>query len=81
MIPTKHPDSVDRPWRGVVTADGWKYVVLEHQSWLMFNLNDDPYEQVNLAHNSIFAAERQRLQAFLKSWIEKTEDSFVLPEL
>ncbi len=29
VIPTGHSDSVDRPWRAVVTRDGWKYVVLE----------------------------------------------------
>lgn len=26
VIPTKHRDSVDRPWRGIVCRDGWKYV-------------------------------------------------------
>ncbi len=25
VIPTMHGDSVDRPWRGIVTRDGWKY--------------------------------------------------------
>ena len=24
VIPTKHGDSVDRPWRGIVTRDRWK---------------------------------------------------------
>ncbi|MCZ9344960.1 hypothetical protein NGM37_45160, partial [Streptomyces sp. TRM76130] len=28
-VPTGHPQSVDRAWRGVVTRDGWKYVCLE----------------------------------------------------
>ncbi len=31
------------------------------QPWLVFNLNDDPYEQSNLAHNTKFRAERRRL--------------------
>jgi arylsulfatase A-like enzyme len=61
VVPTRHFDSVDRPWRGVVTRDGWKYVVLEGQPWLLFNLQEDPYEQANLAHNTRFAAERRRL--------------------
>ncbi|MEM9776041.1 MAG: hypothetical protein AAF902_15800 [Chloroflexota bacterium] len=39
-------------------------------------MNEDPYKQGNLQHNSIFAAERQRLQACLKSWIHETGDSF-----
>lgn len=79
--PTRHGDSVDRPWRGVVTRDGWKYVALEGQPWLMFHLNDDPYEQVNLAHNTRFGVERRRLQDRLAAWIADTGDRFGLPEL
>jgi arylsulfatase A-like enzyme len=81
VIPTMHGDSVDRPWRGVVTRDNWKYAVLKGQPWLMFNLNEDPFEQVNLAHNVQFRAKRAELQARLKEWIEKTEDNFELPAL
>ena len=64
VVPTMHGDSVDRPWRRIATRDGWKYVVLEGQPWLMFNRNEDacfrqaktsPYEQVTLAHNTKFA--------------------------
>lgn len=29
VVPTRHYDSVDRPWRGIVTEDRWKYVALE----------------------------------------------------
>ena len=81
VVPTGHGDSVDRAWRGVVTRDRWKYVALEHQPWLLFNLNDDPYEQVNLAHNSRFAAERRRLHTRLQAWIHDTGDQFALPEI
>lgn len=79
VAPTGHGDSTDRPWRGIATRDGWKYVVLEGQPWLLFNLNDDPYEQVNLAHNSRFSAERRRLQDRLTGWIHDTGDEFALP--
>jgi arylsulfatase A-like enzyme len=81
VIPTGHGDSVDRPWRGIVTLDGWKYLVLEGQLWLMFNLNEDPYELVNLAHNTRYRAQRRRLQDRLTAWIEDTGDRFDLPEL
>jgi arylsulfatase A-like enzyme len=77
---TGHSDSVDRPWRGVVTRLGWKYVCLERQPWLMFNLNEDPFEQVNLAHNSRYATERRRLHQRLEAWIQETEDAFPLPD-
>ncbi len=81
VVPTRHGDSVDRPWRGVITRDGWKYVVLEGQPWLMFNLNEDPYEQVNLAHNTRFAKQRRVLHERLARWIEETGDEFALPML
>jgi len=80
-VPTGHGNSIDRPWRAIVTRDGWKYAVLEHQPWLMFDLNEDPFEQVNLAHNRAFARERMRLQNRLAQWIADTGDSFALPEL
>jgi len=81
VIPTGHGDSVDRPWRGVVTLDGWKYVVLEGQPWLMFNLNEDPYELANLAHNTRYRVERKRLHERLAQWIDETGDAFALPDL
>jgi arylsulfatase A-like enzyme len=79
--PTGHHNSVDRAWRGVVTKDNWKYVCFEGTPWLLFNLNEDPYEQVNLAFNSLFAGERQRLHGLLQQWIDKTGDAFVLPAI
>ena len=78
---TNHTDTVDRVWRGVVTRDGWKYVCLEGQPWLLFNHNDDPYELANHAHNSRYAAERRRLQARLEQWIRETEDNYALPQV
>jgi arylsulfatase A-like enzyme len=71
---------VDRPWRGIVTDDGWKFVCLEGQPWLMFNLNEDPYEQQNLAFNSIYRDKRKSLLDRLARWIQETGDSFTLPE-
>lgn len=81
VIPTGHGDSTDRPWRGIVTDDGWKYVCLEGQPWLLFNLNEDRYEQANLAHNSAFRTKRRELQERLAKWIAETGDEFPLPEL
>ena len=71
----------ERPWRGIVTNDGWKYVVLEGQPWLMYNLNDDPYELANLALDGRFKQERQNLQDKLMDWITRTGDMFELPEI
>ncbi|MFD1675330.1 sulfatase [Alicyclobacillus fodiniaquatilis] len=81
VIPTKHGNSVDRPWRGIVTRDGWKYVVFEGVPWLMFNLNEDPYEQVNLAHNTIYLDMKKKLNDRLRQWIHDTNDVFQVPEV
>ncbi len=79
IVPTGHGYSVDRPWRGVVTRDGWKYVCIEHQPWLLHNLNEDPYEQANLAFNTAFRADHRRLHRLLADWLQRTEDDFPLP--
>ena len=79
VIATKHPHSVDREWRGVVTNDGYKYVCFENMDWLLFDLNNDPYEQVNLAHNSVYKNLRSRLRSRLKKWIDDTDDKFTVP--
>ncbi len=81
VVATGHGNSIDRPWCGVVTRDGWKYIALEGQPWLLFNLHEDPYEQVNQAHNARFAAERRTLQERLRAWIHDTGDRFELPKL
>jgi len=73
--------AVDRAWRGVVTQDGWKYVATEGAHWLLFDLNEDPYEQVNLALMPDYRAERKRLHDRLAAWISDTGDRFTLPEL
>lgn len=73
------PAGIDIPWRGVVTRDGWKYACTPGERWMMFNLNEDPYEQANLVFNTKFKAERIKLHARLQRWISETEDDFPLP--
>ena len=80
QIPRKrHAHSVNKPWRGVVTRDKWKYVCQPGHDWLLHNLNEDPYEQNNLAHNEAYRQERLRCRELLRQWIEKTGDDFELP--
>jgi arylsulfatase A-like enzyme len=80
VIPTGHANSINKPWRGVVTRDGWKYVCFENTSWLLYNLNEDPYEQANLSHNNRYRAERRKLIGRLKQWVSDTGDRFPVPE-
>lgn len=80
VVPTGHPGSIEKPWRGIVTRDGWKYACTPGADWLLFNLNEDPYEQRNLIHNPVFISKRRALKDRLKIWVETTGDSFDLPE-
>ena len=79
VIPTGHGDSINTPYRGVVTRDGWKYACFANQSWMLFNLNEDPYELANLAQNAKYKAERRKLIARLKQWVADTDDKFAIP--
>lgn len=79
VIPTSHPDSTNRPYRGVVTKDGWKFACFDGVPWVMFNLNEDPYEQANLAFNNRYTAERKKLTERLRQWVHDTGDSFNVP--
>jgi arylsulfatase A-like enzyme len=80
VIPTGHGNSINKPWRGIATKDGWKYACFENHSWLLFNLNEDPYEQANLAHNNRYRAERKKLINRVKQWANDTGDTFPFPE-
>ncbi len=80
VVPTGHPDSINTPYRGLVTKDGWKYLCFENRSWLMFNLNDDPYEEADLAQNNLYRAERKKMISRLKQWVGDTGDRFATPE-
>ncbi|WP_321473709.1 sulfatase [uncultured Paludibaculum sp.] len=79
VVPTGHADSINRPYRGVVTKDGWKYVAFEGAPWLLFNLNEDPLEQANLAFNNRYRVERRKLADRVRQWIADTGDSFTIP--
>jgi len=42
----------------------------------LYNLNEDPYEQMNLAVGNQFRAERLELHERLRQWIADTGDQF-----
>jgi arylsulfatase A-like enzyme len=80
VVPTGHGNSINKPYRGVVTRDGWKYVCFENMPWLLFNLNEDPFELMNLAHNNSYRAQRKRLIERVKQWVSDTGDEFAVPD-
>lgn len=76
-----HGETIDKPWRGIVTKDGYKYACFEGMEWMLYNLNEDPYEQVNLVHYGDCHALLTRMNEKLRHWIESTGDTFRLPEI
>jgi arylsulfatase A-like enzyme len=80
VVPTGHDVCVGKPWRGVLTADGWKYACFENAPWVLFNLNEDPYEQVNLAHYPKNWNKLKELNDRCKKWAEDTGDVFAFPD-
>jgi len=77
VIPTGHGPSVDFPWRGIVTREGWKYVCLEHGApYLMFDLETDPYEQRNLAHHAHARTMRRALHERTAALLRAVGDDF-----
>lgn len=79
VIPTGHAPSVELPWRGVLTRDGWKYVTFEGAPYLMFNLKEDPYEQRNLAHHCYAREKRHELRDLTARLLREQDDPFVVP--
>ena len=79
IVSPGHPDTTNVPYRGIVTTDGWKLVCVENFTWMLFNLNEDPYEEANQAQNNLFRAERKRLLNRLRQWIADTKDNFPVP--
>ena len=67
-------------WRCVITRDGWKYACVKNGEWLLFNLNNDPYEQNNLAFNTAFRQKRSEMNSLLRDWAKKTRDQFTFPD-
>lgn len=80
VVTTGQLDTPNTLYRGLVTRDGWKYVCIDNRSWLQFNLNDDPYEEVNLAQLDRYLPERKKLIARLQQWVADTGDHFAIPD-
>jgi len=61
-------------YRGIVTRDGWKYTITKDGPWLMFNLQDDPYEMSNLVHKGRYRSRRDELHQKLLDKLEEVGD-------
>lgn len=73
---------LDRPWRGIVTNDGWKYIVVKDQPIMLFNLNEDPYELNNMVYlaNKNVKTKRAELAKQLQALLDKVGDKFIVSQ-
>ena len=78
-VSTGQGECIDKPWRGIITKDGYKYVCFEEMEWLLYDLNNDPYEQINLVHYGNCHALLARMNQRLQEWLDQTDDTFHLP--
>jgi arylsulfatase A-like enzyme len=70
-------DGTPDPWRGVRTRDAM-YARTASGPWVLYDLDRDPFEQTNLAHDPARAPLRDRMQRLLDGWMTRTGDSWAL---
>lgn len=67
----------NQEFRGIMTNDNWKYVVVESGPIALYNLNNDKYEQANLLLNPNFNHKRRELHTKLVKELEVQKDYFI----
>lgn len=70
-----HAGGVEHGWRGIRTQR-YMYARTREEPWVLYDLEADPYELVNLAHQPEAAGTQAELEAQLAGWMERTGDSW-----
>jgi hypothetical protein len=52
---------------------------VEGGEWLLLNLNEDPFEQNNLAFHTAYRQKRDEMLTLLQKWARQTRDEFPFP--
>ena len=68
-------DGTPRPWRGVRT-NRFLYARTQTTPWLLYDLEQDPYELKNLAQDPDASALREQMEAQLAQWMKRTGDDW-----
>jgi len=69
------------PHRCVITGDGWKLNLSVGDQSELYDLNSDPYEQVNLYDNLKFSGKVLELAHKIRNWQLETDDTALIPEV
>jgi arylsulfatase A-like enzyme len=70
-------DGTPRAWRGVVTGR-YMYARWESEPWLLYDLENDPYELKNLATEPAASSIRREMNERLADWMKRVGDSWRL---
>jgi len=70
-----HAGGVTAGWRGIRTARHM-YARYESEPWVLYDLDQDPYELNNLVADPAAAAIREGMEQRLADWMQKTGDSW-----
>jgi len=76
LLQAIEPREESPAYRGIVTRDGWKFCRTPEGPWLLFDLNDDPFEMNNLARTPRAHKHLQWLDGRLNAKLEETGDAF-----
>ncbi|MEX2263768.1 MAG: sulfatase [Bryobacteraceae bacterium] len=68
-------DGTDAGWRGVRTRR-YMYARYRERPWVLYDLEQDPYQMKNLAAESSASAVRAEMENQLTAWMERTGDSW-----
>jgi arylsulfatase A-like enzyme len=69
------PGRVPAGWRGVRTGR-YMYARLRERPWVLYDLEEDPYELNNLADDPAARRLREEMERRLESWMRRTGDSW-----
>ena len=69
------------PVRSVITTDAWKFncsTIGEHE---LYDLNQDPFERINLARSKDMLPRMRDLAARIRAWQQRTGDTVAFPDI
>jgi len=73
--------AMSTPWRSIVSADRWKLNLSVQDQCELYDLNADPYENLNLFDEPEQWGRVQDMADRIRVWQTQTEDRTPLPEI
>ncbi|MXZ03488.1 MAG: sulfatase-like hydrolase/transferase [Chloroflexi bacterium] len=71
----------DIPHRVIITSDGWKLNLAVGDFCELYNLNDDPYETINLFYDEQHGEIALDLARRIRAWQDRNNDRLALPDI